>query len=340
MKYSLLALFIFLTSPLFGQGLTPSQLPAYLKGVPHMPYHSVPNVLKFPKDVYLGEGAGVALNKQGDIFVSSRTGPGGHMLMEFDPNGNYVRSIGDSCYCFLFPHMVQVDSEGNVWTVDDGSNMVVKWHYDGTDWRPVLYLGRRSEPFGSGDTDDGFVLPRAASLKFSNLLFNMPTDVAFGLQGQIYVADGYMNDRVQEFDKYGKFIKGWGGKGTSPGQFNVPHGIIVDNKGLVYVADRENKRVQIFTPDGQYLRQWDNVGHPWSMCLTSGPNQTMYIADGTADLIYKVDMNGHILGWYGGQGKRLGEFDNAHEIACGPDGTLYVMETRNYRLQKLVLNSH
>jgi len=149
MKYSLLALFIFLTSPLFGQGLTPSQLPAYLKGVPHMPYHSVPNVLKFPKDVYLGEGAGVALNKQGDIFVSSRTGPGGHMLMEFDPNGNYVRSIGDSCYCFLFPHMVQVDSEGNVWTVDDGSNMVVKWHYDGTDWRPVLYLGRRSEPFGS-----------------------------------------------------------------------------------------------------------------------------------------------------------------------------------------------
>ena len=229
----------------------------------------------------------------------TRVGEGGHWLLEFDHAGNFIDTIGDGVYAFQFPHQLRFDRDGNLWAVDDGSNMAIKFAFNGVDWRPALTLGRRSEPFGLGDTDDGWVLPRAASTAFSNVMFNMPTDVAFGLNGEIYVSDGYQNSRVQKFDKNGKFIKGWGRRGSAPGEFNLPHGIITDSQGLVYVADRENARIQIFDADGNYLREWKNIGKPWAMCLTDDPKQIMYIADGSANRILKVDLDGNILGWFG-----------------------------------------
>jgi hypothetical protein len=334
MKYNFLVLLlVFFPSVLLAQQQSPAQLPP---SVPKMAYHSVPDLLKFPKHIYMSEGAGIEVGKNGHIYVFTRVGDGGHWVLEFDADGNFVDTIGDGLYCFQFPHQLRFDHEGNLWTVDDGSNMVVKLAFNGVDWRPTLTLGRRSEPFGPGDTDDGWVLPRAASTTFSNVMFNMPTDVAFGLNGEIYVADGYQNSRVQKFDKNGKFTKSWGRRGTGPGEFHLPHAIITDSKGLVYVGDRENARIQIFDADGNYLKEWNNVGKPWAMCLTNEANQTMYVADGSANRILKVDLDGRVLGWWGGPGKQLGEFNNIHSIACGADGALYITETQNYRIQKLV----
>jgi hypothetical protein len=321
MRHSTFAsLLLLIAFPALAQESTP--LPP---SVPKMAYHSVPDLLKFPKHIYMSEGAGIELDKKGNIYIFTRVGEGGHWLLEFDHDGNFIDTIGDGLYCFQFPHQLRFDREGNLWAVD-------------VDWRPALTLGRRSEPFGPGDTDDGWILPRAASTAFSNVMFNMPTDVAFGLNGEVYVADGYQNSRVQKFDKNGKFIKGWGRRGTAPGEFHLPHAIITDSKGLVYVGDRENSRIQIFDPDGNYLREWNNVGKPWALCLTNDPKQIMFVADGSANRILKVDLDDNVLGWYGGPGKQLGQFNNVHSIACGPNGDLYVTETQNYRIQKLVLD--
>jgi len=339
MKYCLAiwALFFFFAFPLLTHPQESGQLPS---SVPEMSYRSVPDLLKFPKHIYMSEGAGIAVDKSGNIYVFTRVGEGGHSLLEFDRNGNFIDTIGDGLYCFQFPHQVRFDRDGNLWTVDDGSNMAVKFIFNGTDWRPALTLGRRSEPFGPVNTDDGWVLPRAASTAFSNVMFNMPTDVAFGLNGEIYVADGYGNSRVQKFDKNGKFVKSWGRRGTAPGEFHLPHAIITDSKGQVYVGDRENSRIQIFDADGNYLKEWNNVGKPWAMCLTDDPQQIMYIADGAANRILKVDLNDRVLGWWGRPGKQLGEFNNIHSIACGANGDLFITETQNYRIQKLVLDKH
>lgn len=324
---------LLLAIPLLAQEQKPGALPA---SVPKMAYHSVPDLLKFPKHIYMSEGAGVEVDKNGNIFVFTRTGVGGHWLLEFDKDGNFIDTIGDGLYCFQFPHQLRFDPEGNLWTVDDGSNMVVKFVFNGQDWRPALTLGRRSEPFGPNGSNDGWVLPRSASTNFSNVMFNMPTDVAFGLNGEIYVADGYQNSRVQMFDKNGKFTKGWGRRGSGPGEFNLPHAIATDAKGLVYVGDRENSRIQIFDSNGKYLKEWNNVGKPWAMCLTNDPQQTMYIADGSANRILKVDLEDKVLGWWGEPGKQLGEFNNIHSIVCQPNGVLVITETQNYRIQKLV----
>jgi DNA-binding beta-propeller fold protein YncE len=331
MRFRTLLLLLFVTGSLLAQQRV-MPLPA---SVPKMPYHPAPEFLKFPKHIYMSEGAGVEVDKQGNIYIFSRVeqDAGGHPLMVFDHDGNFIDWIGDGLWCFLYPHQLRFDREGNLWTVDDGSNMVVKFTFNGVDWRPALTLGRRSEPFA----DDNLLVNRPASRNFSNVMFNMPTDVAFGLNGEIYVADGYGNSRVQKFDKNGKFMKSWGRRGSGPGEFHLPHAIIADSKGLVYVGDRENARVQIFDPDGNYLKEWDNVGKPWAMCLTSGPTQMMFIADGTANRIVKVDLDGNLLGWYGEPGKQPGQFNNIHSIVCAPNDTLYVTETQNYRIQKLVL---
>jgi hypothetical protein len=131
MKYRLLALLVFLIASSFlAQAQTAKPLPA---SVPKMSYHSVPDFLKFPKHIYMSEGAGVEVDKNGNVYVFSRVGEGGHPLMVFDRDGNFIDTIGDGLYCFLFPHQVRFDPDGNLWTVDDGSNMVVKFVNNGVD---------------------------------------------------------------------------------------------------------------------------------------------------------------------------------------------------------------
>ena len=309
-RYCVPILLLLLSCPLFAQE----------QPWPVMHYRSVPHFLKFPPHVYMGEANGVALDAKGDIFVFNR---GDHPLMEFDPSGNFMQTIGDGLYAFMFPHAVRVDAEGNLWIVDEGSNMVVKFD---PQWRVEMTLGRRSEIF------DVNAPPPPPSPE----LFNRPTDVAFDPAGDIFVSDGYGNSRVVKYDKNGKFVKAWGKRGTAPGEFNLPHSIVADDHGHVYVADRENYRIQVFDYNGNFITQWKNIGAPWALCIAKGPKPAIFMADGYKNRILKLDMNGHVLGTYGETGRELGQFLNVHGLACGPGGVLYAGETRNWRVQKLV----
>jgi DNA-binding beta-propeller fold protein YncE len=286
---------------------------------PPMPMNSVPDFLKMPENIQMGEAAGVAVNSKGQVLVFNR---GQHPLMEFDREGNFIRSIDDGLYGFVFPHFVRTDKDDNIWAVDDGSGMVIKMDPRG---KVLMLLGRRPEPFEVGQP-----------IPLSNELFNRPTDVAFDAAGDIFVTDGYGNSRVVKYDKNGKFVKTWGKRGVKPGDFNLPHSIVIDDNGLVYVADRENYRIQIFDTDGNFVKAWTDLGSPWTLCITPGPQQVLYVADGYQNRIFKVDLNGKILGGFGQTGRQLGQFINTHGMACDGNGDIFVAETRNWRVQKLV----
>jgi DNA-binding beta-propeller fold protein YncE len=148
------------------------------------------------------------------------------------------------------------------------------------------------------------------------------------------VSDGYGNSRVVKFDKDGKFIKAWGSKGTAPGEFNLPHTIVIDKQNLVYVGDRENQRIQIFDLDGNFIKEWKHAGAPWGLDLAK--DGSLFMADGYVNKILHLDSNGKILGAYGEPGKKPGQFMFAHSVTVGPDGALYVSEILNWRVQKLL----
>jgi DNA-binding beta-propeller fold protein YncE len=193
--------------------------------------------------------------------------------------------------------------------------------------------------------------------------FNRPTDVAWDKAGNVFVADGYNNSRVVKIDKAGRWVKTWGERGTGPGQFNILHSIANDANGNIYVADRTNRRIQVFDPDGKFLRQFTidvpfdkepNVmlgamptaesnplavsGAPWAICITPGPHQVLYSSDAVPGRIYKLTLDGKVLGVLGEAGKALKQFGWVHEIACPSENELYVAELLNWRVQKLTLH--
>ena len=209
------------------------------QAVPELPYCAVTNFFKFPKGMIAGEASAVAVNAKGHIFLFQRTKP---MLAEYDEKGNFVQSIGEGL--FSHPHGLRIDADGNLWTTDDGSHLVLKLDPSGT---VLLVLGR----INTGAEADW--------------LFNKPADVAFAKNGDIYVADGYGNSRVVKFDRDGKYLKSWGKYGTAIGEFNLPHTVAVDEAGRVYVGDRENQRIQIFDSEGNFLKQWTGIGYPYAV---------------------------------------------------------------------------
>jgi DNA-binding beta-propeller fold protein YncE len=142
---------------------------------------------------------------------------------------------------------------------------------------------------------------------------------------------------VAKFNKDGILVKYWGDRGTGPGQFNTPHGIVMDAKGNLYVADRGNSRVQVFDTDGKFLQEWRNAGPPWSLCITPGPNQVLFV--GSIGKVYKMDLNGNVLGAFGKPGKLPGEFEWIHGIACPDEHTIYLAEELTWRVEKIVLDS-
>jgi hypothetical protein len=174
--------------------------------------------------------------------------------------------------------------------------------------------------------------------------FNQPTDVAWDAQGNIFVSDGYSNARVAKFDRTGRFAKSWGGTGSGPGQFNIPSSIAVDAKGMVYVADMGNKRIQVFDNDGNFKTEFKNVGAPRAICISPGANQFLYASNSnpTEDPfldgeIYKMQLDGTIVGRIGRAGKQFKEFGMVNAIDCRDPNTLYVAELMNWRVQKLTL---
>lgn len=329
---------------------------------PEIPYRSVANFLKLPDNVYFGEVSGVAVNSKGHVFVFSRgntTGPAygaaAAQLLEFDADGNYVREIGHNLYAWSFAHTVKVDAHDNIWTTDKGSDMVVEFDPAG---RVVMVLGRKQE---ASDEGTGPLHHAHPPLPPVDGLFRQVTDVAWDAQGNAYISDGYINSRVAKYDKYGNWVKSWGTPGSGPGQFNTPHSIAVDARGEVYVADRGNRRIQVFDGDGNLLRQITidvpappdartligpkpksatgtmGPGAPWAICITPPPHQVLYSADAYPGRIYKLTLDGKVLGMLGESGKQLKQFGWIHEIACPSEDTLYVAELLNWRVQKLIL---
>ena len=236
---------------------------------------------------------------------------GDHPIIEFDGTGRFVRSLGDGL--FIRAHGIEVDREGNIWTVDNDTHMVLKMDPTG---RVRMVLGRRGQ---SGEGEDSF---------------NEPTDVAIAPNGDFYVSDGYGNSRVVKFSKDGTFITAWGKKGDGPGEFDLPHSVALDRQGRVYVGDRENYRIQVFDADGEFLHQWKHVGSPWGLDITA--DQTIFMADGRNNRVLKLDLDGKILGVLGGFGKRPGQFNYSHHLALDALGNLYVSEIKNWRVQRFV----
>jgi DNA-binding beta-propeller fold protein YncE len=275
------------------------------RAVPELPYRVVPNFFKFPKGMIPGESSAVAVNSKGHIFLFQRTKP---MLTEYDENGNYVQSLGEGI--FSHPHGLRIDADDNIWTIDDGSHLVLKLSPQGD---VLLVLGR----INTGAEGDW--------------LFNKPADVAFGKNGEIYVADGYGNSRVMKFDRDGNFIKAWGKYGTGTGEFDLPHTVAVDKEGRVYVGDRENQRIQIFDSEGTFLKQWTGIGYPYGLVIT--PDQHVWMADGGYGRIVELDQDGKILGAFGEPGHKLGQMAWAHFMAMGPDQKIYVADVLNWRFQ-------
>src|SRR5690242_3520034 len=219
-------------------------------------YRSVPGFLKLPPDLYLGEVAGVAVNSKGHVFVFSRgstTGPAygasAAQLLEFSREGNFLREIGHNLYAWSFAHSVKINKDDNIWVADKGSDMVIKFDPSG---RVAMVLGRKQEASDEGTEPLRHPKPPLPPV---DGMFRQVTDMAWDAAGHTYISDGYINSRIAKVDKNGQWVKSWGEPGDQPGQFSTPHSIAVDAQGNVYVADRGNRRIQVFDGDGKFLRQ-------------------------------------------------------------------------------------
>lgn len=328
--------------------------------VPEIPFTSNISPLTLPAGMNFGEVVGIAMNSKRNVFVFTRTGVrstvhGAHasQLFEFDPNGKFLREIGKDLYGLAFAHTVRVDKDDNIWATDEGTNMIIKFNPAGS---VTMVLGRREESVEPAATPAPGTQPRPGWGTF-----NRPADVAWDLNGNIFIADGYGNSRVVKVDKNGRWVKTWGSRGTEPGQFNILHTIANDAKGNIYVGDRTNRRIQVFDSTGAPVRIFTidvpyskepNVlvgaapgtgnplaasGAPWAICITPGPTQFLFVADAVPGRIYKTTLDGKVVGVLGEAGKQAGQFGWVHQIACPSENELWVAEILNWRVQKLTL---
>src|SRR5438270_8467432 len=241
-----------------------AQRKATIENVREIPFSTVPNFLKLPSGEYLGESVAVATNSKGHVFVYHRSA--NTRLFEFDQAGNFLKEIGSGYYGFEFAHSVRVDKDDNIWTVDEGTNMVTKFSPQG---KVLMVIGRRPPA-----VDGPVIAPAGPNPPAQKYILCRPTDVGWDPQGNIFISDGYCNNRVVKYDKNGRFIAQAGSEkaGTAPGEFNLPHGLQVDGQGHVWVADRSNFRYQVLDNDLKPIRQINNLGVGWTACISSGPH--------------------------------------------------------------------
>jgi len=285
---------------------------------------AVPDPIPVPANVMMGASSSVAFDSKGHLFVLSR---GMQPLTEFDENGKFIRAFGEGL--FTRSHGIRIDKDGNIWATDVGAHTVMKLSPKG---EVLMTLGTKGK---AGAWDE------AASAH----LFNEPNDIAIAPNGDIFISQGHtpgagrggvqQNPGVLKFDKNGKFIKFWGGKGTEPGKFEVAHGIALDAKGQLWVTDRENQRIQIFDQDGKYVREVKYAGLPCALDIGS---QYIYMVNGFAGQLLRLDLDGKVLAAMGkpGPAGTWGEFGEAHFVAVSPKGEIYVADSVNRAVQKFV----
>ena len=216
-------------------------------------YRVVENWAKLPDGWSLTDVAAVAVDSKDRVYVFNR---GEHPMMVFDREGNFLRSWGEGL--FNRAHGLHIDADDNLYCTDDGDHTVRKCSADG---KVLLTIGipDKPAPFMSGEP------------------FHRCTHTALSPKGEIYVSDGYGNARVHKYSPDGKLLKSWGEPGTDPGQFNIVHNIVTDADGWVYVADRENHRVQVFDGNGKYETQWNNLHRPCALYCCGGGKQPTFV---------------------------------------------------------------
>jgi NHL repeat len=316
-----------------------AQQKATIETVREIPFTTVPNLLKLPPGENLGESVAVATNSKGHIFVYHRSA--NTRLFEFDQNGNFIKEIGIGYYGFEFAHSVRVDKDDNIWTVDEGTNMVTKFSPEG---KVLMVLGRRP-PAVAGVT----AYPVGPNVPAQKYIFCRPTDVGWDAQGNIFISDGYCNNRVVKYDKNGRFLAQAGSEkaGKALGEFNLPHGLQVDAQGNVWVADRSNVRYQVLDNNLKPIREITNLGVGWTVCISAGPHQYVFMSNsnpngnvpGSWDItgeIYKAELDGTVLGKFGRPGKLPPGFQVVHMMDCRDPNGLILGEIESWRIQKYV----
>jgi DNA-binding beta-propeller fold protein YncE len=290
-------------------------VPAILGSGEHR-YRVVDNFAKLPDGWQLTDVASVAVDSKDRVYVFNR---GAHPMVVLDREGNFLRSFGEGL--FSRAHGLHIDADDNLYCTDDGDHTVRKCTTDG---KVLLTIGipAKPSPFMSGEP------------------FHRCTHTALSPKGEIYVSDGYGNARVHKYTPDGKLIKSWGEPGTDPGQFNIPHNIACDADGWVYVADRENHRVQVFDGNGRFETQWVNMHRPSGLHLARGGEPRFYVGEIGGGVAVNQDMpnigprvsiytaKGELLARLGQRpaGLEPGQFISPHGLAVDSRGDIYVGE--------------
>lgn len=333
-----------------------------------------PDYFVLPGDANFGEISAVATDSKGHVFILSRSNAKGDLhggsatqVFEFDEHGKYVREIGRDLYSFGYGHGIRTDKNDDIWVIDKGTDMVTKFNHK--TGKVVLVLGRREElttPYWEHRAEEREKRPPEEGG------FAEPTDIAWDSKGNMYVSDGYVHSRVAKYDKDGNWIGSWGKRGVKPGEFWTVHNIVIDRQDRVWVADRSNGRIQVFDTEGNFLKEviinvstkavQPIMGHqyppgpndvsteekpvnmayrpgaPDALCIPPDNPNVMFVGDLYPGRIYKIDLNGKVLGYFSHAGKKPGETGATHGIACPSQNLVYTAEFENWRVQRWVLH--
>ena len=264
-------------------------------------YEYQPGWARLPDGVSLGDPSGVAVDSMDRVYVYQRLGP---PVLVFDRDGHFLEGWERRNGVPLDAHHIHIGPDDTVYLTDRDAHQVLIYDSGGNLQRS---LGTR----------------RSAAMQAP---FNHPADVCVAPSGELYVADGYGNSSVHRFSAAGDYIGSFGSPGSGPGQFRVPHSVSVSQDGRVYVADRENNRVQVFTPEGEFQAEWTDFKCPMGVHIDA--NQVVYVTDQIPRVsIYTLD--GELL-------SRGRTFEGAHQVYTDSEGSIYGLDTANQRVQKLL----